>query len=307
MDDLKLVDISSKCFIMSLFIRDDDERFLLGAGAYEFKDSQLHFAANAMENDVVSVQGNDGYLLAGQVRRPTTQSFDGYIGDASVTKAQIEGYRRAFFAFFLKGHFYKVIYILPDGTAVQRRRGFIVDAPEVKEIRQFFPEYHIAFNFEEINYYKYSEDSTGAELYGKSATIGLAVGGSGGLVWDEYGVVWDEYGAVWEDGSTGLPVTITVDSIDTVYPVLTITGPAENPALTNLTTGTSISFTGNITTSQTLKINMQDKTATLNGTSVLSKISGNWIYLEPGNNRIGYYADNSDAPDATLEWQEVVG
>lgn len=307
MDELKLIDIGTKCFIMSLFIRDDGERFLLGDGFYEFKDSQLHFASNSIENDVVSVQGNDGYLLAGQVRRPTTQSFDGYIGDATVIQSQIESYRREFFKFFQKNHFYTVIYIMPDGSAIQRRRGFIVDAPEVKEIRQLFPEYHIALNFEDVNYYKYSENPEGDENYSKMATVGLSTSTSGGLVWDSLGVVWDEYGAVWEDGTAGGATTITVDSISEVYPVLTIQGPARNPIVTNLTNGTSMSFGGNITASQTLKIDMLNQTATLNGTSVLARIYGDWIRLEPGNNRAYFSADNSDAPNATLEWQEVVG
>jgi len=183
MNDLKLADITTKCFILALFVRDDGERFLLGTGAYEFKQSQQHFAANSMSNDVVSVQGNDGYLLAGQVRRPNPQVFDGYIGDASVIKSQVEGMRRNFFEFFQKNHFYTVIYIFPDGSAIQRRRGFIVDSPEVKELYQVFPEYHVALNFEDTNYYKYAETPDGEEAYTKSANVGLSTVATGGLVW----------------------------------------------------------------------------------------------------------------------------
>lgn len=303
---LILNDIDAKCFIMALFIRDDGERFLLGNGAYEFKDSQQHFKASSMENDVVSVQGNDGYLLAGQVRRPTTQSFDGYIGDATVSKALIESYRREFIAFFQKNHFYTVVYILPDSTAIQRRRGFIVDSPEVKELRQIYPEYHVALNFEDVPYYKYAEDSEGNEQYTELATIPISTNTSGGLVWDSLGVVWDETGAEWEDGSTGGATTISVDSTEVVYPVITITGPTVNPTIENLTNATTAVYTGTITASQTLVINTLDKTVKLNGTSVASKLSG-WISLEPGQNRIYYSADNATAPNATLEWQEVVG
>ena len=53
-------DIKTMCYILTLFIRDDGERFLLGSGRYEFKEKQLHFSANTMANDVVEVQGNDG-------------------------------------------------------------------------------------------------------------------------------------------------------------------------------------------------------------------------------------------------------
>lgn len=182
---MNLDQIETKCFILALFIRDDGERFLLGSRAYEFKDSQLHFVGNMYQNDVVEVQGNDGVMLAGQVRRGNTQAFDGYIGDSTVDRQTIEQYRRDFMKFFRKNHYYKVVYVLPDGSAVQRRNGFIVEAPEVKELYQLFPEYHIGINFEDINYYIYEEDSEGEEIYGESATLKIVSSASGGLIWDE--------------------------------------------------------------------------------------------------------------------------
>lgn len=683
---MNLNEITKKCFILALFIRDDAQRFLLGSGAYEFKESQLHFAANTMTNDVVEVQGNDGYLLAGQVRRPTTQVFDGYIGDASVNKQDIEGYRRDFFEFFQKNHFYTVVYVFPDGSAIQRRRGFIVDCAEVKELWQIFPEYHIGLNFEDVNYYKYSENSQGQETYGKSAEVSISSQVFGGLVWEDGGlspstleregnpisfggtesgnniqdfqikgslseikdnsytqvewlgatgtqyidtgvnpnntlkavcnltlnsnyafaegragqyisfgimnhtsayrarirngsgsnadsastvptgdgvfhnfelsqadgfwidgvrigtfnsytytdtnslylfafnsngsplsgayatgkikrmklydngslvrdfvpairnsdnvagmydlvndtfytnagtgtfetgneivqptpefpetiqtvtgeqtivvsdganqsqsltvdlgsielckigtyqdyiyksggdwyvhkeigkiasyngesittdyisttgqlstgatvyyvltsttntqitdntligqleavlgadtydgqtvisgsasgespvlkatvsvlvmqggVEWDSYGAVWEAGGGGDATTVAVDSIDIVYPVWTVVGPTNNPILTNLTTGTAIHYNGNVSSTQTLVVDMLNQTAELNGTSVIGKVSGDWLEFVPGNNRIVYTADNSTAPNSTIEWQEIVG
>ena len=305
---MNLDSISPQCFIMSLFIRDDGERFLLGAGAYQFNKKQLHFNANSYENDLVEVQGNDGIMLAGQVRRGSAQDFDGYIGDASVNKGAIEDYRKAFFMFFRKNYYYKVVYILPDGTAIQRQRGFIVDAPEVKELWQIYPEYHIALNFEDINYYEYNEDSEGHEIYGKSATVSLSIGArDGGVIWDEYGAVWDNYGLTWQE-TTGSGFTIvSVDSIDNVYPVWKVTGPATNPELSDLTTNTTLYYSGNIANGQTLTINMNNKTALLNGMSVIKNVSGDWIYLAPDNNRISYTTDNSDAASSELEWQEVVG
>ena len=88
--------VETKCYILSLFIRDDGERFVLGSGYYEFKDVQLHFQANTIANDVVEVQGNDGYLLAGQVRRPGTQVFDGYVADGTVAGGMIPKLENAF-------------------------------------------------------------------------------------------------------------------------------------------------------------------------------------------------------------------
>ena len=305
---MNLDSITPQCFIMALFIRDDGERFLLGAGAYQFNKKQLHFAANSYQNDVVEVQGNDGVMLAGQVRRGSAQKFDGYVGDASVPKASIESYRRAFFMFYRKNHYYKVVYILPDGSAIQRQRGFIVDAPEVQEFWQLYPEYHIAMNFEDINYYAYAEDSAGNEIYGKSATIPLSIGAQdGGVIFDQYGASWDTYGLTWATTSGSGYATVAVDSIDNVFPILEINGPAVNPQITDLTTNMTLYYSGSITSSQKLVIDMNAKTAMLSGASVISNISGEWLYLSPGNNRITYLTDNSTAVSATMKWQEVVG
>lgn len=305
---MNLNDIKTQCFILSLFIRDDGERFLLGSGAYSFNEEQLHFVANTFSNDIVEVQGNDGVFLAGQVRRPQTQVFDGYIGDATVKKSDIETYRRNFLKFFRKNHYYTVVYIFKDGSAIQRQRGFIVDAPQVQEIFQLFPEYHVGLSFEDVNYYVYLEDSDGNEIFGKSVNIpftGVVTGG--GLVWDEYGVVWDANGAEWEAEGAGGPTTLTIDSIDNVYPMWEITGPATNPKLVDITTDTTMVYNGTISPGQVVTIDMNKKTAFLNGISVIGNVSGDWIYLNPGNNRITYTADNNDAIASKVYWQEIVG
>lgn len=185
--------VNPKCYILALFVRDDGARFLLGDDPFEFKDNQLHFQQNTMANDVVEVQGNDGYLLAGQVRRPGTQMFDGYVCNGTNSKEEVEVKRRAFLQFFRRSHFYKVIYVFPNGTAIQRKQGFLVDDPTVQELYQQYPEYHVALNFEDVNYYTYEEDDQGHEIYAKEAIVPLARGGAtGGLIWDNYGVVWED-------------------------------------------------------------------------------------------------------------------
>lgn len=304
---MNLNDILTQPYILALFKRDDGERFLLGSGAYEFKSSQLHFSANTFANDVVEMQGSDGALLAGQVRRASTQSFDGYIGDGTTTKIKVEQLRVDFLKYFQKNHFYTVIYIFSNGTAIQRRRGYIVDAPEAKELYQEFPEYHIALNFEDVNYYKYAEDADGNESYSSSVSVSSSTAVQGGIEWDNYGVIWDSYGLVWEEGGGGGQTIAYVDSIAPVLPTITITGPAYNPIITNVTTGETIKYYGNVLATQTLIINTNEKTAKLNGTSVIQNVDGDWLELVPGNNRLTYTIDNADMVSATIEWQEIVG
>lgn len=202
--------VDPKCYILALFVRDDKQRFLLGDDPFEFKDKQLHFQPNVVANDVVEVQGNDGVLLAGQVRRAGTQEFDGYVGNGTTSKAEVEVKRREFLQFFRKNHFYKVIYVFPDGSAIQRKQGFLVDDPTVEELYQQYPAYHVALNFQDVNYYTYSEDDEGEEIYSEEAIIKLVGGGAtGGLIWDSYGVVWEE---PWSDEAEAEGTEIQVNN-----------------------------------------------------------------------------------------------
>lgn len=213
---MAIAGVDPKCYILALFVRDDGARFLLGDDPYEFKDKQLHFQQNTIGNDVVEVQGNDGYLLAGQVRRPGTQSFDGYVANGTDSKTKTEEKRRAFLQFFRRSHFYKVIYVFPNGTAIQRKQGFLVDDPTVQELYQQYPEYHVALNFEDVNYYTYEEDDEGHEIYAEEAIIRLVGGGAtGGLIWDNNGVVWEE---PWSEAAA---VSGTDFQVDNLLPVRT--------------------------------------------------------------------------------------
>lgn len=177
------------CYILALIKRDDGERLLLGSGFYEFTKEQKHFNPNLFANDVVELQGADGQLLAGQVRRSTAQSFDGYIGDGTTNKQIVEQKRREFFLFFRKQHHYTVVYIMPDGTAIKRDRGYIVDAPAIQELYQVQPKWHVSLAFEDVNYYSYAEDSQGQEIYAFSADLNLASVLGGGLKWDANGAI----------------------------------------------------------------------------------------------------------------------
>jgi hypothetical protein len=197
---MNLDQITTKCWILALFERDDGERLLLGDGWFDFKDSLQHFQPNTFANDVIELQGSDGQMLAGQVRRGAPQSFDGYIGDPITNRQTIEQHRREFLMFFRKRHHYKVVYIFPDGTAIQRKQGYITDAPSVPEIRQKFPEYHVALNFEDANYYEYAENAQGEEIFSNIRNINISTAATGGLVWDNLGAVSDQMG--WKDIAT---------------------------------------------------------------------------------------------------------
>ena len=218
---MNISDIITKCYILALIIRDDGERLLLGDGFYEFKEQLQHFQPNIFQNDVIELQGTDGQLLAGQVRRGATQSFDGYIADSTISREATEEHRQRFLAFFRKKHHYKVVYVFPDGSAIKRERGYIVDAPSVPEMFQRFPEFHVGLNFEDVNYYEYEEGEDGEEIFAHVQNIAIAGYVEGGLIWDNYGAVsnditWVDYAlktttdgfAQITDGVLGAPLNL---------------------------------------------------------------------------------------------------
>ena len=218
---MNISDIITKCYILALIIRDDGERLLLGDGFYEFKEQLQHFQPNIFQNDVIELQGSDGQLLAGQVRRGATQSFDGFIADATISREATEEHRQRFLGFFLKKHHYKVVYVFPDGSAIKRERGYIVDAPSVPEMFQRFPEFHVGLNFEDVNYYEYEEGEDGEEIFAHVQNIAIAGYVEGGLIWDNYGAVsneitWVDYAlktttdgyAQITDGVLGAPINL---------------------------------------------------------------------------------------------------
>ena len=94
--------------------------------------------------------------------------------------------------------------------------------------------------------------------------------------------------------------------MDNASPVWRVTGPATNPTLTNSTTGQSLVWNGTVPADQTLVIDMGAQTATLEGANVFEFVSGSWIQLEPGQNRISYTAGNTTR-SSIVQWNEVVG
>lgn len=278
---------------------------MLGDGAYEFNDSQQQFTADSIENTVINVQGGSGALLAGQAKRASSQEFNGYIADAGVDKAQTEEYRRDFLNFFKINHYYEAVYVFADGTAVKRQRGYITDAPVVSELWQVHPEYHVALNFEDPDYYAYAEDENGNETFGQSAKLLLFNAVTGGFPYDKTGLIWDQIGAICKPRLGGT-TTLNIRSTTVVFPVWVVEGPADNPQLVNLNTGGRIAFEGRVAEGQKLTIDMLNQTALINGTNVLDGVRGEWFSFAPGINRVNFITTNANAQPSRIEWQEVV-
>ena len=304
---MNLDNIQTTGFILALFIRSDGQRFLLGDGDYTFTNKQLLFTASLTSNDIVELQGSNGAMLAGQVRRPTTQSFDGFIGDATSGRNNVEMARRKFISFFRQNFSYTVVYIDCNGNASQQKLGYIVDTPEVRELYQIQPNYHVALAFEDVNYYEYAEDEDGNETYASSAVIPITGNRYGGLIWDEDGIVWDNIGATWEDGTDGSQVVLNLNIVGETPVVWSVPGPVTNPQLSNAATGDTLTYNGSVGATETLVINTLEETAYISGSDRSANVNGDWLRLAPGINRISYISDSVGVPASRLQWQGVIG
>ena len=92
-----------------------------------------------------------------------------------------------------------------------------------------------------------------------------------------------------------------------VNPVIVVEGLATNITITNLSTNTSITYTGTVDENQTLVIDCYNQTAKLNGANVVSNISGDWIQIVNGVNRFQLSIGSGTTDHAVLKWNEVVG
>lgn len=109
----------------------------------------------------------------------------------------------------------------------------------------------------------------------------------------------------WTPGTT--PTIATNNGDIAILPQFKIVGAVQNPRITSHTTNKFVQV--NITTTSPtdeLIIDMQQRTVTLNGSSVLSlrTIDSSWFALEIGNNIIEYTSDGSeDVNFGTLRWR----
>lgn len=104
------------------------------------------------------------------------------------------------------------------------------------------------------------------------------------------------------------PAIVTNNGSIKAYPKIEIIGSATNPVFTKYSTGESVSFNLNMSSADVLTIDMQKKTAILNGGSVISLINNkNWFYLDVGDNQILYStSDTSNTGQATIYWKNGV-
>ena len=119
-----------------------------------------------------------------------------------------------------------------------------------------------------------------------SQSVGLPAS-NGGTSWP---VVWP---LSWGSAGAGGLLTCTNAGTFEARPVLTITGPIDNPTITNLTTGMSFTLAITLAPGDTLTIDMKARTVILNGTASRrgNATVAQWWSIIPGANSVQFSAN----------------
>lgn len=93
-------------------------------------------------------------------------------------------------------------------------------------------------------------------------------------------------------GDSGGVITLVNNGNGIFYPTIRFTGPVTNPQITNETVGKYIRLTLTLAAGEYVDLDLKRKTITDNyGTNRYSTKTGNWWFLQPGNNVIRFTAD----------------
>jgi Phage tail protein len=95
------------------------------------------------------------------------------------------------------------------------------------------------------------------------------------------------YNLTYGGGSTGITTTVNNTGNWTTYPIITLNGPITNPIFGNLTQSIFLTISGTFTNTDTVVIDLGQKTITYNGSPARNLLAAgsNWFSAPPGSNQ----------------------
>jgi len=128
---------------------------------------------------------------------------------------------------------------------------------------------------------------------------------NGGAAWP---ITWP---TAWGSGGGSGSLTITNAGGFNAPAIIVITGPVDNPTIENATEGKHLTFNITLANTDTLTVDLRNKTVILNGTAsrrnTLSQTdASSWWDLLPGNNTFNYRANTTQVGStAAISWQST--
>lgn len=97
------------------------------------------------------------------------------------------------------------------------------------------------------------------------------------------------------------PLTVTNDGNAPAYPIFTVVGAGTTFTITNTTNSQQMVIDTTLSASQSIVIDVRNKTATVDGTSIISAVSGEWITLDAGDNTLSFSVDSGYTSNTRLD------
>jgi hypothetical protein len=110
------------------------------------------------------------------------------------------------------------------------------------------------------------------------------------------------YNLIYGGGSLSSATVITNNGWTTTYPVITITGPATNIVLGNIGMNEYLTINYSLTNTDTLVVDLDQKTISLNGVYARNLLAGNseWFSAPPGTSNFYFTASNTDGSTSAV-------
>ena len=289
--------------IITFIRKSDGEKFVFDKGLTGFS---LNPEGSVLEEAPIETASYnyaqmDGGYAVNQVRRPREFNVDGILLPAEDQNMWEE--RQRALKFFRIREFYQAVFEANDGYTFMLDSVVLTDGADITKWRcEGVASFRLGFIALDPNAYSYSPEGE----YSSSVKVHRSTATKGGRIWENSLAVWEDGLKRWTGSGTSI-VTVDVDTVLPVNPVIRIQGTATNPQIVNLTTNTSITYNGTVGAGKTLEIDCYKQTATLDGANVVSNVSGDWLEIVSGLNRFQFTTAGGTTDEATLLWNEVVG
>lgn len=294
--------IADKFYVRSV-VRDDGERLDFdGREIYLDRENSLLVRPEIQSSEVEYTDISGGEMIH-QRQMTHAQSFNG------IMYPRFSDYWILYFklsAFFKINRKYTVVYRQRGGALFAQHGAWLSQSLQIEpKAEEDYSRFSFGMKFNNGSIFEYAEDDDGDEIFANSVQLPLITASAGGELWDSIGQVWDSVGEVWEAGDGGVQ-SVFIASVSRIYPMWTVKGPCVNPLLQNNTTDTVATYSGTVSTGQTLTVDFTSGEARLDGALVTRNMSGQ-IYFEPGINIAGFNSDGGSASYSRLEWNNVIG
>lgn len=292
------------------FRRDDGKRLNIG-GWSTFIDGATDdlFPAKSLRSSTFNYAGADGGQMVKQYYEPWTIKFSGYIHRAGGALADMQA-RLEFLSFFERSRYFTAIFTDCFGRMSQIREGWLSTAPQttLRSKLERGQTWSVELTFGDPYLYEYAEDDEGNAIYAHSLSVPVYEQKTtpGGYIYGAGGYIYGAAGYIFVNTEERTP-SVDVDSVIAVNPMWVVNGLAKNPSIRNVSTNTQMTYNGTVAEGQTLTVDTLNRTAMLGTANVTQQMSGDWLALSPGTNRLRYTTDTSDATASTLSWNGVIG